>query len=634
MKRLILIAVIFIFAHISVVIGDIVVDEFNSTEGWYPVASSNASASLKSTSGYSGNGLKIVASFNKSSDESDWCAFYKQFKYMDLSQGDRLRFYYKYTGSAASLYFNINGVEKFIVNLSTMYSFDTGIVNLDSFEGVDLSKVEKIKFVVKDAAAGDKGTLLLTKLELFRSSDIPESLVTLDDFSDNDDSNTLLGSVQLFYKAPASCDHNVVATNSSLDYMTLHYTKGSTAADTVKWIMKISGSQYTNLSDYDYVKFKIKANKSNVNIGIVLQDTGYNGVLYKVNSTEDNFYNQWQEIIIPIEYFKNINLKSVGEFQFAFYDDSNILTNSESFYINIDDIKFYRSFKSAGLVKTVDSMDYYNSKSPWVKYGDLDNSVAISSGDGIAEYTRSVKFDFTFNSGSFVLIERQFFLNMAKGFLEFKIKTSGDNNNLKVQIASEDDNNKVVFYRTFYRLIGNTSDWITLKLKPEDWRFCYSVPDNMSNPSIDLKKITQLEFVITKNEDCVNSECIIDDLKLVDEDEYYFIHHSNRLIENFSVDDMQFSPDGDGDNDTIVFTFGLKERAKVDLFIFNIKGELVRTIFSYNYGKYYDAGQYSIVWDGKDDNGKILNNGIYLFKFKAESTTSKDSVKKIVAIKR
>ena len=52
--------------------------------------------------------------------------------------------------------------------------------------------------------------------------------------------------------------------------------------------------------------------------------------------------------------------------------------------------------------------------------------------------------------------------------------------------------------------------------------------------------------------------------------------------------------------------FNLKETSKVELNIYNIKGELIKSLYSGNIN-YYEAS-----WDGKDESGKLQTTGIYL----------------------
>ena len=65
-----------------------------------------------------------------------------------------------------------------------------------------------------------------------------------------------------------------------------------------------------------------------------------------------------------------------------------------------------------------------------------------------------------------------------------------------------------------------------------------------------------------------------------------------------------------------------KSDNNVQLQIYNAKGQLVK--------KWPSEKGPSITWDGKDDNGKLVKNGIYFFKMIAGKYTSS---KKIILMK-
>ena len=75
---------------------------------------------------------------------------------------------------------------------------------------------------------------------------------------------------------------------------------------------------------------------------------------------------------------------------------------------------------------------------------------------------------------------------------------------------------------------------------------------------------------------------------------------------------------------TIEFSVGQKN--KVELDVYNIRGQKVRTLFN----EVMDSGQHKIVWDGRDDQGESVSSGIYFCKM---STGSYTSVRKMILMK-
>jgi len=66
-------------------------------------------------------------------------------------------------------------------------------------------------------------------------------------------------------------------------------------------------------------------------------------------------------------------------------------------------------------------------------------------------------------------------------------------------------------------------------------------------------------------------------------------------------------------NPTTVITFTLPERQEIVLQIFNVLGQKVKTLAK----GVKEAGQYRLVWDGRDDNGNRVSSGIYFYQLKS-----------------
>jgi len=66
-------------------------------------------------------------------------------------------------------------------------------------------------------------------------------------------------------------------------------------------------------------------------------------------------------------------------------------------------------------------------------------------------------------------------------------------------------------------------------------------------------------------------------------------------------------------NPSTTIRFNLKETHPVKVEIFNAKGQLVRELL--NEAK--TAGEYDVLWNGTDNNGRSVASGIYLYKIQA-----------------
>ncbi len=79
-------------------------------------------------------------------------------------------------------------------------------------------------------------------------------------------------------------------------------------------------------------------------------------------------------------------------------------------------------------------------------------------------------------------------------------------------------------------------------------------------------------------------------------------------------------------NPSTTIRYTVKEPAKVNVVIYNIKGQIIRHFEN----DHATAGHYRLVWDGKDSKGNMVSSGVYFYRM----TTGKySSTKKVMLIK-
>ena len=79
-------------------------------------------------------------------------------------------------------------------------------------------------------------------------------------------------------------------------------------------------------------------------------------------------------------------------------------------------------------------------------------------------------------------------------------------------------------------------------------------------------------------------------------------------------------------NPETTFSFSLKEAGNVRMDIFNLRGQLVRTLVD----GVCNAGPHKVVWNGKDTAGRSVSTGVYLYKLQTKGYTA---VKKAMLLK-
>ena len=81
-------------------------------------------------------------------------------------------------------------------------------------------------------------------------------------------------------------------------------------------------------------------------------------------------------------------------------------------------------------------------------------------------------------------------------------------------------------------------------------------------------------------------------------------------------------------NPTTTISFSIPKESNIEISIYNIKGQKVKELISDI--RQLPEGQHSVVWDGKDDSGKPVSSGIYLYKLKSGNF---DKIKKMIILK-
>jgi hypothetical protein len=79
-------------------------------------------------------------------------------------------------------------------------------------------------------------------------------------------------------------------------------------------------------------------------------------------------------------------------------------------------------------------------------------------------------------------------------------------------------------------------------------------------------------------------------------------------------------------NPRTTIKFAMPARGQVSVKVYNVRGELVTTLFD----GVKDAGEQTVIWSGQDTNGSQVSTGVYLYKVKTADT---EVVKKMALIK-
>src|SRR5262249_25890166 len=93
-----------------------------------------------------------------------------------------------------------------------------------------------------------------------------------------------------------------------------------------------------------------------------------------------------------------------------------------------------------------------------------------------------------------------------------------------------------------------------------------------------------------------------------------------------------FSPNGDGQDDSVDVYYCLSESANVTIDVTGSSSDVVRTLeddVSHAGGTYCSGWNNYVVWDGKDDAGRVVPGGVYTVRVRAvdgSGQTGEDTV--------
>ncbi len=87
-----------------------------------------------------------------------------------------------------------------------------------------------------------------------------------------------------------------------------------------------------------------------------------------------------------------------------------------------------------------------------------------------------------------------------------------------------------------------------------------------------------------------------------------------RLLNNYP---NPFKPSAAGRSSTTTISFSLEQESKVEISIYNIKGQKIKTLLN----ERVSAGSRSVIWKGDDDNNNPVSSGVYFCRLKTGNTT-------------
>ncbi|MDP8202585.1 MAG: FlgD immunoglobulin-like domain containing protein [Candidatus Tenebribacter burtonii] len=93
-----------------------------------------------------------------------------------------------------------------------------------------------------------------------------------------------------------------------------------------------------------------------------------------------------------------------------------------------------------------------------------------------------------------------------------------------------------------------------------------------------------------------------------------------------SIDPFQLSNHPNPFNPETTISFSIPTDSAINLIVYNIKGQLIKSLVN----EIKPIGEHTVIWDGRDDNGKPVSSGIYFYKLK---TNNIEKTRKMILMK-
>ena len=156
-------------------------------------------------------------------------------------------------------------------------------------------------------------------------------------------------------------------------------------------------------------------------------------------------------------------------------------------------------------------------------------------------------------------------------------------------------------------------------------KYCIKVDDGFFSSSIGFRPAEMQEKIETMNagevhhiytETYKNGKILISDTVSVSFDYFTTVDQTINQKPPLSYNLCQNYPNPFNPRTTIKFS--LNQRTHVQIQIFDVLGRNIRILSD----KYYNAGNYSIDWDGRDGQGNTVASGVYFYRLKLENYSS------------
>lgn len=387
----------------------------------------------------------------------------------------------------------------------------------------------------------------------------------------------------------------------------------------------------------DRVEFDARGVAGNEPLRVQVKSSNQTASPYATVNLPQPLTTGWQSFSIPFSSLaavgglaQPLDLNAVSEIIFLFEHSGT----NKSGVVYVDNIRIVRpgAVSNGAVVSTWD--DFSSDKGGYKQYVrddpventnlkfsfDVDESI-----NGQDNKVGRLDYDFLSTAGDvpYAVVERGVGINLlAEPAIRLRYKGVYAVGNIEIRLTDADG---TMFKKTLYNGSDSKGQWKSVTVPIDQFSFSWQGSDN--NLNLDL--LSQIGVFLAPGETGAGT-LMLDTLEIVKQDSLSKTDLGG-LLSSVVTPDNPFSPNGDGLKDEFTVNFELEDAARVVFRVFSLQGVPVRSI---DLGS-QPAGANVITWDGRNEEGDLLANGIYFFVLEAKSDFSGDQTfRQVVGIAR
>ncbi len=493
----------------------------------------------------------------------------------------------------------------------------------DGNSSFDLSRVSRIAVgLTTDNSSRGSGTLWVDKMELYKST-----FTLIDNFQDAAEPNFFGGTnLNTGTSGGATASASYAALGSD---KVLQYTWDNTPASSFSFMFL---NLQKNFQGYTHLSFRVRGNAGGEWVKMKLESApGNSPELFISTYLAGGITTAFQRVEIPLTAFSGVSFSTINVLTIVTTNASGAGSGTVWF----DDIAFARAGENPEAIRALDEFDTDPNLTNWETYTHADGSLSRSAvsdasvpGAGAGNRVYKIDYSFTTNPASpgetaYAVIERPLQVSMAPVTgIKFKYKGTGTSNNLEIKLTDFDG---TTWFKKLLSFTNTGGVWKQTNVPFSQFSLFSSGDDGQLN----LKYIKRLEFAISRGSGG-NGSFTLDTIETPETGEFEQALPGH-LISAVSLVNNPFTPNGDGIKDQIFFNYSLEAASKATLKIFTLRGDDIKTVIRSD----QNAGDQSVSWDGTDNSGVKVANGLYVCVLEAESVDGrKDYFRHVVGALR